>query len=67
MHNRRLAAFLLPATPTQYFYSNSAKGEANMTQKDTNFFNIDDMSQGIARTLTDGITTRIFPGLQAMI
>ena len=38
-----------------------------MTQKDTNFFNIDDMSQGIARTLTDGITTRIFPGKKAMI
>ena len=38
-----------------------------MTQKDTNFFNIDDMSQGIARTLTDGITTRIFPGEKAMI
>lgn len=31
------------------------------------FFNLHDMSQGIARTLTDGITTRIFPGDQAML
>ena len=38
-----------------------------MTQKYKNFFNVDDMTQGIARTLTDGITTRIFPGDQAMI
>ena len=38
-----------------------------MSQKDTNFFNIDAMEQGIARTLVDGITTRIFPGDQAML
>jgi quercetin dioxygenase-like cupin family protein len=49
------------------FSIKTAKGDAEMTQKDTNFFNIDDMSQGIARTLTDGITTRIFPGEKAMI
>ena len=38
-----------------------------MSQKETNFFNIDAMEQGIARTLVDGITTRIFPGDQAML
>ena len=31
------------------------------------FFNIDDMSQGISRTLADGLETRIFPGEQAML
>ena len=36
-----------------------------MTRPDT-FFNFADLSEGIARTLTDGITTRIFPGDQAM-
>lgn len=35
--------------------------------KNTGFFNLHDMSQGIARTLGDGITTRIFPGEQAML
>ena len=38
-----------------------------MTQKDENFFNIDDMEAGISRELAEGITTRIFPGQQAMI
>ena len=38
-----------------------------MNQKNTNFFNIDAMEQGIKRTLVDGITTRIFPGEQAML
>lgn len=32
-----------------------------------NFFKIDDMSQGIARELAAGLTTRVFPGDQAMI
>lgn len=31
------------------------------------FFNLDDMSQGIQRELSRGITTRIFPGEQAML
>ena len=31
------------------------------------FFNIDDMSQGIARTLSDGLETRIFPGENVML
>jgi len=31
------------------------------------FFNIDDMSQGIARTLADGLETRIFPGENVML
>lgn len=31
------------------------------------FYNLDDTSQGIARELADGITTRIFPGEQAML
>lgn len=31
------------------------------------FFNLHDMSQGIARELAEGITTRIFPGRQAML
>lgn len=30
-------------------------------------FNLDDLSQGIKRTLSDGISTRIFPGQQAML
>ena len=38
-----------------------------MSQKDMNFFNIDALEQGISRTLGEGITTRIFPGQQAMI
>jgi len=32
-----------------------------------NFFNFDDMTQGIARELAEGLTTRIFPGDQAMV
>ena len=32
-----------------------------------NFFNFQDVSQGIARDLADGVTTRIFPGDQAML
>ena len=35
------------------FLLKTTKGDADMSQKGTNFFNIDDMSQGIARTLTD--------------
>ncbi len=31
------------------------------------FFNIDDMSQGISRTLADGLETRIFPGENVML
>lgn len=31
------------------------------------FYNLNDMSQGIARELAKGITTRIFPGDQAML
>ena len=31
------------------------------------FFHIDDLTQGLARKLTNGITTRIFPGDQAML
>lgn len=36
-----------------------------MSKPDT-FFNFSDLSEGIARTLVPGITTRIFPGEQAM-
>ncbi|MGE4635443.1 MAG: cupin domain-containing protein [Arenicellales bacterium] len=32
-----------------------------------NFFNLDDLSQGIARNLAEGVSTRIFPGDQAML
>jgi quercetin dioxygenase-like cupin family protein len=32
-----------------------------------NFYNIDDPSQGIFRQLAEGITTRVFPGEQAML
>ena len=32
-----------------------------------NFFHIDDFTQGLARELTEGVTTRIFPGDQAML
>ena len=38
-----------------------------MTQSADNFFNLDDESQGIARELAPGVTTRIFPGEQAML
>ena len=31
------------------------------------FFNLHDLSQGIARTLADGLETRIFPGENAML
>ena len=31
------------------------------------FYNLDDMSQGIARTLAEGLETRIFPGDHAML
>lgn len=31
------------------------------------FFNLDDLSQGIRRTLADGLETRIFPGDRAML
>ena len=37
-----------------------------MSQRD-NFFRLDDMSQGLARELAHGVTTRIFPGEQAML
>ena len=32
-----------------------------------NFFNLRDLSQGIVRNLADGVTTRFFPGDQAML
>ena len=32
-----------------------------------NFFHIDDLSQGLARELTDGIKTRVFSGDKAML
>lgn len=32
-----------------------------------NFFNLDDLTQGIRRTLAEGLETRIFPGDQAML
>jgi quercetin dioxygenase-like cupin family protein len=31
------------------------------------FFNLDDLSQGIKRSLSEGLETRVFPGDQAMI
>ncbi|MEM7562986.1 MAG: cupin domain-containing protein [Pseudomonadota bacterium] len=37
-----------------------------MTQTE-NFYNVDEMSQGISRILTEGVSTRVFPGAQAMI
>jgi len=32
-----------------------------------NFFNLDAMEQGIARQLAEGVSTRVFPGQEAMI
>jgi len=32
-----------------------------------NFFNLDALEQGIARQLAEGMTTRVFPGDDAMI
>ncbi len=37
-----------------------------MSRPDT-FFNLDDLSTGIARTLAPGLDTRVFPGEQAML
>ncbi len=37
-----------------------------MSESD-NFFNIDALEQGISRQLADGMTTRVFPGQDAMI
>lgn len=34
---------------------------------DETFFNLDDTTQGIARTLAEGISTRIFPGDESML
>lgn len=31
------------------------------------FFNLDDLTQGIRRTLAEGLETRVFPGDQAML
>ncbi len=36
-----------------------------MTQE--NFYNISDPDQGIPRQLTEGVSTRVFPGEQAML
>ncbi len=38
-----------------------------MANKDQWVFNLHDEAQGIARRLAEGITTRIFPGDQAML
>ena len=38
-----------------------------MSQKEENFYNIDDTDSGIFRELGEGLTTRIFPGQQAML
>ena len=38
-----------------------------MSQKETNFFNVDNLSHGISRELSNGIKARIFPGEQAMV
>jgi quercetin dioxygenase-like cupin family protein len=40
-------------------------GEADMAAE--NFFNLSDTSQGIARQLGEGLSTRVFPGEQAML
>ena len=37
-----------------------------MSEKE-NFFNLDAMDQGISRVLAEGLTTRVFPGDEAMI
>ena len=38
-----------------------------MSQKETNFFNIDNLSKGLERKLSNGINAHIFPGDQAMV
>ncbi len=38
-----------------------------MIQKEENFYNIDDQDSGIFRELGEGLSTRIFPGQQAMV
>ena len=37
-----------------------------MSERD-NFFNLDALEQGIARQLAEGMSTRVFPGQEAMI
>ena len=41
--------------------------EAQLSQKDKYFFNINSTDKGISRELGEGINTRIFPGDQAMV
>ena len=38
-----------------------------MTDRQENFFNVDAMEQGIRRTLSEGMETRVFSGDSAMI
>ena len=38
-----------------------------MSDQKNNFYNVDNMDQGIHRVLAEGMETRIFPGDQAMI
>jgi quercetin dioxygenase-like cupin family protein len=38
-----------------------------MEQLEQQFFNLHDMSQGVSRTLAEGLETRIFPGENVMI
>ena len=38
-----------------------------MSQASENFFNLEDESQGLARELAEGVTTRIFAGDHAML
>ena len=42
------------------------RGAIAMSERE-NFFNIDALEQGISRQLAEGMTTRIFPGKDAMI
>ena len=44
----------------------SIKAKESMKTEDY-FFNIHDLSRGIQRKLTEGVSTRIFPGEQAML
>jgi len=50
--------------------SNAAGSDSNLADASgqrANFFRLDDPAQGIARTLADGVTTRVFPGDHAML
>jgi quercetin dioxygenase-like cupin family protein len=52
--------------PAHWCGTQSINGATIMSERE-NFFNIDALEQGISRQLAEGMTTRVFPGEEAMI